>query len=230
MTGSNPPVLDFATAPCIVMNAGAAAVLPAHVQALGLTRLMVDSDAGIQRAGLLQPVLAALASAGIAITVLYAVEPDPSESTVVEAIAVRKRRIATGCSASAAARWMSPIGPARQCPLFGPQPMSASGASRPGEHGRRFGPLRTFGRSASGRRDCQQRAVGAGPFPTSRTAGHGPFSRAASGAGPGSKRSGSDWKKPGPATAIPGRTPHQLPGLWSTSGASRPGIGCDARS
>ena len=94
MTVSSTPTLDFATAPRIIMEAGAIASLPEHVQSRHVTHLMVVSDAGILRAGLLKPVLEALAAAGIATTLFDAVEPDPSEGTVLDAIA---RAESAGC-------------------------------------------------------------------------------------------------------------------------------------
>lgn len=86
MSGIAVPTLDFATAPRIVMKAGASASLAEHVKARGLKRLMLVTDAGIVRTGLLEPVLKQLASESITVTLFDAVEADPPEATVLSAV------------------------------------------------------------------------------------------------------------------------------------------------
>lgn len=74
----------FETVPKLVCGPGSAAQLGALAQGLGMGHAFVVTDAGLVRAGLLAGVEAALAAAGVAVTLYSAVQADPPE-TVVEA-------------------------------------------------------------------------------------------------------------------------------------------------
>ncbi|WP_349369313.1 iron-containing alcohol dehydrogenase [Salinarimonas sp.] len=86
----------FATTPSIVFGAGAAQ----RIGTLGAERLgprvLVVTDAGLVRAGLVAPALAALEAAGIAVATFADVVADPPESVVAAAIAAARAHGATG--------------------------------------------------------------------------------------------------------------------------------------
>jgi alcohol dehydrogenase class IV len=86
----------FATTPTIHFGAGAAA----RIGALGAERLgprvLVVTDEGLVRAGLVEPALAALAAAGVSAAVFADVVADPPESVVEDAVAAARAHAATG--------------------------------------------------------------------------------------------------------------------------------------
>ena len=85
----------FATTHRIVFAPGAAAELAAHAGAILGPRILVVTDAGLMRLGLVEPALASL-RAGASVEMFDAVEADPSRATV-EAAAARAREMeATG--------------------------------------------------------------------------------------------------------------------------------------
>ncbi len=75
---------EFASAPKIVCRPGACADLPAHCAALGIRRPLLVTDAPLLATGLLDPVLAALAAAGLAAEIFSGVQPDPPEAVVTD--------------------------------------------------------------------------------------------------------------------------------------------------
>src|SRR5205823_4275387 len=73
---------------------------------LGGRKTLVVTDAGVVKAGLLDPVQASLASAGIAAVVFDDVEPNPSVRTVEKAEAAYRE---SGCNALLAVGGGSPM-------------------------------------------------------------------------------------------------------------------------
>ncbi|SIN61510.1 Alcohol dehydrogenase, class IV [Parasphingorhabdus marina DSM 22363] len=77
---------SFQTVPVLHFGEGCLALLAEQVTALGGTRPLIVTDRGIVAAGLIAPVEAALAEAGIPASVFDAVIADPPESIVLDAI------------------------------------------------------------------------------------------------------------------------------------------------
>lgn len=90
---SHAPLAPFAfsTTPAIVFAPGAAARLAAVAKGRLAARVLLVTDPGIVALGLAGPALAALADAGIAVTVFDRVEADPSEATLVAAVEAARR-------------------------------------------------------------------------------------------------------------------------------------------
>lgn len=77
---------EFRTVPHVLMRTGAAADPAPILAALGdPKRLFIVTDAGVRGAGLLDPMLGALAEAGVAVEVFDRVVADPPEAIVLEA-------------------------------------------------------------------------------------------------------------------------------------------------
>jgi alcohol dehydrogenase class IV len=90
------PPFIFATTPTIVFGAGKAGEIGAIAGARLGSRVLVVTDTGIVGAGLVAPVLASLAAAGVATAVFDAVEADPKEATVLASAEVSRTHGATG--------------------------------------------------------------------------------------------------------------------------------------
>lgn len=86
----------FNTTPSIVFGPGRAGELGALTKARFGKRILVVTDAGIIKAGLLEPALESLTTAEIGWSVYSAVVADPPESLVHEAVAQAKTFQATG--------------------------------------------------------------------------------------------------------------------------------------
>lgn len=86
----------FETTPRIVCEAGGAARLGTHAQALGIARALVVTDAGLVRAGVVEPALDGLRAAGIAVAVFAEVLADPPEAAVLAAVAAAGEHRADG--------------------------------------------------------------------------------------------------------------------------------------
>jgi alcohol dehydrogenase class IV len=76
---------EFNTVARIVNGAGAALVLADECRQLGVTRPLLVTDPGLVAIGLVQPVVAALADAGLPPLVFDQVREDPPEATVLAA-------------------------------------------------------------------------------------------------------------------------------------------------
>lgn len=85
----------FNTTPSIVFEAGAATRLAHHARRLG-PRVLFVTDPGLRRLGLCDPALAALESAGIALTLFDSVEADPSLETLNATVAAGRAGEVTG--------------------------------------------------------------------------------------------------------------------------------------
>lgn len=77
----------FATTPALELQRGVAARLGAKLQERGARRVLLVTDAGVRRAGLLDAPLASLENAGIAVSIFDAVVADPPEAIVLAAVA-----------------------------------------------------------------------------------------------------------------------------------------------
>lgn len=87
---------NFATTHALLCEPGAATKLGAQAEALGISRVLIVTDQGIIKAGLLQTALASLAAAGIAAEIYADVVADPPEAIVREAVARAKTFAADG--------------------------------------------------------------------------------------------------------------------------------------
>ncbi len=76
----------FETTPRIICQAGGAARLGELAQGLGAKHLFVVTDQGLVKAGLLEPVVAAMAAAGVKATLFSDVLADPPEESVLAAV------------------------------------------------------------------------------------------------------------------------------------------------
>ena len=76
---------EFNTVRRIISGAGSALQLSDQCQSLGITRPLLVTDPGLMAIGLVQPVLAALESAGVEAAVFDQVREDPPEATVLAA-------------------------------------------------------------------------------------------------------------------------------------------------
>jgi alcohol dehydrogenase class IV len=79
-------LIDFATTPRILLRAGALDELAAVFVERGVRSVLIVTDAGLVRAGIVDPVLARLRDAGLSATVFDRVEADPPEHLVLEAV------------------------------------------------------------------------------------------------------------------------------------------------
>ncbi|HEV7434537.1 MAG TPA: iron-containing alcohol dehydrogenase [Pseudorhizobium sp.] len=86
----------FNTTPQIVFRSGAAADVAAIAGGVVGDLVLVITDAGIRRLGLIEPAIASLTAAGTQVIVFDAVEADPSLHTVIDAVETGRRAGATG--------------------------------------------------------------------------------------------------------------------------------------
>lgn len=80
----------------VTYGAGVAALAGEEAQGLGLTRVLVVTDRGVRGAGLVDGVLASLASAGISAEIYDGVGTNPETTMVEEALALLKASAADG--------------------------------------------------------------------------------------------------------------------------------------
>ena len=80
----------FETTPRIICEAGGSARLGELARELGMRRVFVVTDAGLVRAGLLEPILAAIETSGIHVTLFSDVLADPPQENVLAAFAAAK--------------------------------------------------------------------------------------------------------------------------------------------
>jgi alcohol dehydrogenase class IV len=78
--------IDFVTTPRISLSAGALGQLPATFNDKGARSVLIVTDPGIVRAGIVDPVLTGLRKAGLSATVFDRVEADPPEHLVLAAV------------------------------------------------------------------------------------------------------------------------------------------------
>lgn len=77
----------FHAAKSVIVAPGAGAQLAEHVARLGARSVLVVTDPGVARAGLLEPALAALRAAGLDVACFADVEPEPPVQVVLRAAA-----------------------------------------------------------------------------------------------------------------------------------------------
>lgn len=76
----------FNTAPSIISKAGASLELAAVFKGLAVTRILLVTDPGLVKIGLVQPVLDAIVSSGLQVELFDQVREDPPEETVHAAV------------------------------------------------------------------------------------------------------------------------------------------------
>jgi len=86
----------FSTTRSILCGAGAAATLGATLRPLLGARVLLVTDRGLRRLGLLDPCLASLAAAGIEVAIFDEVEADPPESNIHAGVAAAHAHRASG--------------------------------------------------------------------------------------------------------------------------------------
>tara|TARA_R110000823_G_scaffold139607_2_gene269454 strand:- start:4677 stop:5843 length:1167 start_codon:yes stop_codon:yes gene_type:complete len=87
---------EFNSVNRILSGGGSALNLAEECSALGMSRPLLVTDPGLMAIGLVQPVLAALESAGLAPVVFDAVREDPPEDTVLAAAALARKQEVDG--------------------------------------------------------------------------------------------------------------------------------------
>lgn len=98
----------FNTAPSILFGAGRAQSLHQMAGRLG-ERILIVTDPGLVRAGIVDPIVQGLRRNGLAVSVFDEVVADPPQALVLQATAAARAAGATGIVGSAAVlRWTSP--------------------------------------------------------------------------------------------------------------------------
>lgn len=82
--------------PTIVFGRGASLQLSKHIQALGLSAALIVTDKNLSASGVLAPVIEALTSGGVRVSVYDGVEPNPTDKNV-EAGAEKLRALGDAC-------------------------------------------------------------------------------------------------------------------------------------
>lgn len=80
----------------VVFGNGEALHVGEHVRALGVARLLVMTDPGVVRAGLVEPVMGALRESGVSPALFDRVEANPSEENIEEAVRAYRDACADG--------------------------------------------------------------------------------------------------------------------------------------
>ena len=83
-------MIDFATTPRIILRAGALDDISPLVREHDAALVLVVTDSGLVRAGIVEPVIARLKAAGCEPIVFDRVEADPPEHLVLEAVAIAR--------------------------------------------------------------------------------------------------------------------------------------------
>ncbi|MDR0440049.1 MAG: iron-containing alcohol dehydrogenase [Candidatus Accumulibacter sp.] len=83
----NDRIIDFRMPRSLVMGVGAAGRLPDILQKSGIKKVLIVTDQGIVKAGLLPSISASIEAAGIGVAVFDGVEPDPRIEIVAACVA-----------------------------------------------------------------------------------------------------------------------------------------------
>ncbi len=87
---------EFITAKKIVCQVGAAQQLADHCRDLGVKRLMLVTDPGLVKAGLVDAVAGPLRNAGVGVVIYSDIQPDPPEAVVTQAAEYANRECVDG--------------------------------------------------------------------------------------------------------------------------------------
>ena len=110
------------------LGAGTVAEVGPAFQAAGVRKVLIVTDGGVARAGLLQPVRKSLEEAKISFETFDRVEPNPSDRTVMEGVQIFQR---TGCNAILGVGGGSPLDASKAIQVM---------TSHPGEIHEYYGP------------------------------------------------------------------------------------------
>jgi alcohol dehydrogenase class IV len=89
-------MFTFHTPPAIVAGIGASREIAGHVRPILGDRILLVTDKGLRRLGLVDPILRNLAMNGIAVAIFDDVAPDPPEENALVGVQIAKRHRATG--------------------------------------------------------------------------------------------------------------------------------------
>ncbi|MCA1999179.1 MAG: iron-containing alcohol dehydrogenase [Hyphomicrobiales bacterium] len=89
-------MFTFHTPPAIVAGIGATREIAGHVRPILGDRILLVTDKGLRRLGLVDPILRNLAMNGIAVAIFDDVAPDPPEENALVGVQIAKRHRATG--------------------------------------------------------------------------------------------------------------------------------------
>ncbi len=86
----------FNTTPSLLVGRGASRSMAARLKALLGPRILLVTDAGLRKAGLVEPVLASLEAEGLNVAVVDRVSADPPEAEVLDGLELALAHQATG--------------------------------------------------------------------------------------------------------------------------------------
>ncbi|MCA1952375.1 MAG: iron-containing alcohol dehydrogenase [Hyphomicrobiales bacterium] len=89
-------MFTFHTPPAIVAGIGATREIAGHVRPILGDRILLVTDKGLRRLGLVDPILRNLAMNGIAVAIFDDVAPDPPEENALVGVQIAKRHRASG--------------------------------------------------------------------------------------------------------------------------------------
>lgn len=84
--------MDFATTPRILLKEGATQELPRILQERGCSEVLLVTDPGLVKAGVIKPILASLEKSNVRVNVFDRVLPDPPTTVIREALAAAPER------------------------------------------------------------------------------------------------------------------------------------------
>jgi alcohol dehydrogenase class IV len=128
MGNPKPPLSFQLLGTSVRLGAGTVKEVGQTFQAAGGKRVLIVTDSGVAKAGLLQPATKALEEAKISFEVFDRVEPNPSDRTVMEGVQLFKK---TGCNAILGVGGGSPLDASKAIQIM---------ASHPGEIHEYYGP------------------------------------------------------------------------------------------
>ena len=127
MGNAKPPISFQLLGTSVLLGAGTAKEVGQTFQAAGGKKVLIVTDSGVVKAGLLQPIKKSLAEAKIPYEIFARVEPNPSDRTVMEGVQLFKK---TGCDAILGVGGGSPLDASKAIQVM---------ASHPGEIDEYFG-------------------------------------------------------------------------------------------
>ena len=127
MGNAKPPISFQLLGTSVLLGAGTAQEVGQTFQAAGGKKVLIVTDSGVVKAGLLQPIKKSLAEAKIPYEIFDRVEPNPSDRTVMEGVQLFKK---TGCDVILGVGGGSPLDASKAIQVM---------ASHPGEIDEYFG-------------------------------------------------------------------------------------------